>query len=143
MSHATPSRPADVAPCPCCGSRRGVVHIHGHGQCASCGTNIEPCCAGDNGNDAATKSANANCTPANPAPQLFPLIFDGLGGRAATVTTDALLFALSNRLGSDYEQARLVLEAAERVGIIRSDPPGLHRLQDVAASAVDPPADSL
>lgn len=120
---------ASPTPCPWCGSRRGVVHVHGHGQCAACGTNVEPCCAGDNPNAADTRRANGDADGA--APQLFPLLFEGLGGRDATVTTDALLFALANRLGSDLAEARLVLEAAERVGIVRTPRAGLHRLQPV------------
>lgn len=35
--------------CPWCGpvSRGRVVEVHGHVQCAACGTNIEPCCSGE------------------------------------------------------------------------------------------------
>lgn len=32
--------------CPFCGGMGGTVQVHGHGQCASCGTNIHPCCEG-------------------------------------------------------------------------------------------------
>ncbi len=34
--------------CPCCGQETVLieVHGHGHGQCARCGINIEPCCQG-------------------------------------------------------------------------------------------------
>ena len=92
---------------------------------------------GDNANDAASKSQPS--AQVHMAPQLFPTLFDSLGGRAVTVTTDALLYALSNRLACDYEEARLVIEAAERVGIVLTQAPGLHRLQDVAVSPVDPP----
>ncbi len=31
--------------CPYCRHDQ-VVHVHGHGQCARCGINIEPCCDG-------------------------------------------------------------------------------------------------
>jgi len=133
---------ATATPCPWCGSLRGVVHVHGHGQCLTCNTNIEPCCTGDSANDAAAQThrdAGSDRVPQSTAPQLFPTLFDTLGGRTVTVTTDALLYALSNRLDCDYQDARLVLEAAERVGIVRTNRPGLHRLQDVATSTVDPP----
>ncbi|HEB51736.1 MAG TPA: hypothetical protein ENI87_00630 [bacterium] len=120
--------------CPACGSSRGVVHVHGHGQCLTCGTNVEPCCAGDSGHDAATLG---NPAPGGDAtPHLFPLVFDDLGGREVAVTTDALLFALANRLAGDLDEARLLLEAAERVGIVRTSPPGVHRLGQPPASSV-------
>lgn len=32
--------------CSACGHPSRVVWVHGHGQCATCGTNIEPCCDG-------------------------------------------------------------------------------------------------
>lgn len=31
--------------CPYCQHDR-IVYVHGHGQCARCGVNIEPCCDG-------------------------------------------------------------------------------------------------
>jgi len=130
--------PAAPTPCPWCGSMRGVVHVHGHGQCLTCNTNIEPCCNGDSGNDARTRKQTD--APVNTGPHLFAKLFESLGGPDATVTTDALLFALSNRLGSDLGEARLVLEAAERVGIVLTKTAGLHRLQDVVPSPVDPDA---
>ncbi|HYC76311.1 MAG TPA: hypothetical protein VEI02_01675 [Planctomycetota bacterium] len=32
--------------CPWCGQPACTVYVHGHGQCARCGVNIDPCCAG-------------------------------------------------------------------------------------------------
>ncbi|MFB3431826.1 MAG: hypothetical protein ABL309_12970 [Phycisphaerales bacterium] len=32
-------------PCPYCRHDQ-IIYVHGHGQCAKCGTNIEPCCDG-------------------------------------------------------------------------------------------------
>jgi hypothetical protein len=31
-----------------CGAPQLLVHVHGHYQCATCGTNAMPCCDGDN-----------------------------------------------------------------------------------------------
>jgi len=33
--------------CPYCGSTRGLVWVHGHGQCRQCGINIDECCRGE------------------------------------------------------------------------------------------------
>ena len=123
MSRALP------LPCPACGLRAGVEHVHGHGQCLACGTNVDPCCTGDTGNDAATTTRREPGTgPGDTPPALFPLLFQRLGGERATVTTDALLFAMTQRLDCDLDEARLVLEAAERIGLVRTQAPGLHRL---------------
>ncbi|HEX2525977.1 MAG TPA: GNAT family N-acetyltransferase [Geminicoccus sp.] len=32
--------------CPFCGTPAPLIWVHGHGQCAFCGTNREPCCDG-------------------------------------------------------------------------------------------------
>ena len=40
------TRPTKPDRCPACGQAAAVVWVHGHGQCAACGTNIEPCCDG-------------------------------------------------------------------------------------------------
>ncbi len=32
--------------CPACAMIAPIVWVHGHGQCAACGTNVEPCCDG-------------------------------------------------------------------------------------------------
>ena len=129
--------PTAPTACPWCGSLRGVVHVHGHGQCLTCKSNTQPCCGGDNGNDVSTQKLTDAAT--NTAPDLFAKLFDVLGGRSVTVTTASLLSALSNRLGSDLDEARLVLEAAERVGVVRTRSAGLHSLQHVVSSPVDPP----
>ncbi len=115
-----------VQTCPWCGVRGEPVHVHGHGQCARCGNNIEPCCSGASAQDEAAATRVIDTAPDQ---QLFPRLFDHLGGRTATVTSDALLFALTQRLGSDLDDARLVLEAAERLGIVQPAGPSLHRLQ--------------
>ena len=100
--------------------------MHGHEQCASCGTNIGPCCAGA---DPASEADTTSAVGAAPAPELSAQIFDPLGGRDATVADDALLFALVQRLGHDLDEARVVVEAAERVGILVAAGRGAHRLR--------------
>lgn len=112
--------------CPWCGHLGPVVAVHGHEQCASCGTNIGPCCAGA---DPASEADATTAVDAGPAPELFAQLFDHLGGRDATVADDALLFALVQRLGHDLDEARLVVEAAERVGILVPVGSGAHRLR--------------
>lgn len=32
--------------CPHCGYPLDLVQVHGHGQCRTCGVNVEPCCQG-------------------------------------------------------------------------------------------------
>ena len=32
-------------PCPYC-QHDQIIYVHGHGQCAKCGINVEPCCDG-------------------------------------------------------------------------------------------------
>lgn len=33
--------------CDYCSSEAPVVWVHGHGQCASCGINVDECCRGE------------------------------------------------------------------------------------------------
>lgn len=33
--------------CSWCGMQTKIVWVHGHGQCANCGINIEECCKGE------------------------------------------------------------------------------------------------
>ena len=32
--------------CPRCQTQAQIIWVHGHGQCAHCGQNVEPCCQG-------------------------------------------------------------------------------------------------
>lgn len=118
-------RGASSERCPFCGFPGPPVQVHGHGQCARCHTNIEPCC---NGADAAGEAGATSDIDTGPEPQLFAQLFAHLGGKKATVTTGSLLFALTQRLATDLDGAKLVLEAAERVGIVQATGAGCHRL---------------
>ena len=33
--------------CLWCGQPAQIIWVHGHGQCSSCGTNIDECCRGE------------------------------------------------------------------------------------------------
>jgi hypothetical protein len=112
--------------CHYCGYLGAVNQVHGHGQCARCGTNIEPCCSGASaeGEAAATSGIDTG-----PDPGLLARTFLHLGGPSVTVTSDALRFALAQRLGVDLDEAMLVIEAAERTGLIVPSGPGLYRLR--------------
>lgn len=33
--------------CTYCGSQAPLVWVHGHGQCAACGINVQECCQGE------------------------------------------------------------------------------------------------
>ena len=102
------------------------MQVHGHGQCATCGTNIQPCCAGDSGNDA------GSCAKVSAAVEVAPGwledVFDHLGGPEATVTSDALLLALGARFGSDLAATKQMLGRAVRQGALVTIAPGQHRL---------------
>jgi hypothetical protein len=113
--------------CPWCAWRGEPVAVHGHTQCPRCGNQVEPCCTGAAAGDEAAATPSIDAAP---EPHLFPELFaQRLGGASATVTTDALLFALTQRLSTELDDARLVLEAAERLGVVERVGPALHRLR--------------
>lgn len=95
------------------------MHVHGHGQCARCGSNVEPCCAG--AGDEAELALPLPVPAAEPALPL-PALFAALGGRDLTVTQDALVHAVCCQLGCDRLAAceRLLHEVAagrlQRIG---------------------------
>ena len=120
-----------AAPCPYCGALSAVVFVHGHGQCGHCGVNTEPCCGGA---AAASEVTDGGCELAVPDPGLFGRLFVGLGGPSATVTTDSLLHAIVQSQDCDLDEARLVVEAGERIGLVVRAGAGLHRLRRSPAS---------
>ncbi len=102
--------------CSYCGAALVVVHVHGHGQCQSCGTNVDPCCSGANpGSEAMQPGTNA--VPVDAA--MLDRVFTELGGRSATVTEACFLFSLSRALDAPLDEARAVLEAAVDLGLLR------------------------
>jgi hypothetical protein len=115
--------------CPYCGALGAIVHVHGHGQCQRCGTNTEPCCAGAS---AADEVLDVAMDQAVPDPGLFPRLFLHLGGPDATVTTDSLLQAIVGNQQCDLDEARLVLEAGERIGLVVRVGDDWHRLRKPA-----------
>jgi hypothetical protein len=115
-------------PCPYCGATAPLVHVHGHGQCAHCGANTEPCCGGASADEVPDEATQA----ARPDPGLFPRLFLHLGGPDATVTTASLLQAIVQSQQCDLDEAALVLEAGERIGLIVRVGPDWHRLRSHA-----------
>ena len=111
--------------CPYCGSQSGIVHVHGHAQCATCGVNIEPCC---DGADPGSEVSKAALEPIHADPQLFARMFERLGGARATVTADALVFALVEHLAVDLDTARMILDAGQHTGRLESGGSGCYRL---------------
>lgn len=111
--------------CPWCGAATIPVHVHGHAQCGGCGANIEPCC---DGASAADEASHACTDGALPDPQLFARVFSRLGPAGATVTGQALRFALAEQLATDLDGARLVLEAGLHTGAIAADGDDGYRL---------------
>jgi hypothetical protein len=100
-------------PCPSCGAMAGVEEVHGHGQCRACGTNIEPCCAGNSADDARTAPHGID---ADPHPFVFEQVFEHIGGRGATVTGESLRFALAQRLGTELAAAADLCALGVRLG---------------------------
>jgi hypothetical protein len=101
--------------CSYCGAPLVVVHVHGHGQCQACGTNVDPCCAGANpGSEAMQPGANA--VPVDAA--MLRRVFEELGGSSVTVTEQCFLFALSRALDAPLDEARAVLEAGVDLGLL-------------------------
>lgn len=49
--------------CAWCGVPLQLVWVHGHGQCAACGINCEPCCAGAAARDCETGARAVAASP--------------------------------------------------------------------------------
>ncbi|MGE3175023.1 MAG: hypothetical protein AB7O97_20515 [Planctomycetota bacterium] len=99
--------------CPWCGAALVTVQVHGHGQCARCGTNVDPCCGG------ASRDAEADLPAPAPTqldPDLLPALFARLGGVGATLTAECLELALARALDVPLGEAREILDAAESLG---------------------------
>lgn len=101
------------------------MHVHGHGQCTQCGANVEPCCGGAGNSDVA---AGLPASHIDVEPGLFARLFLQLGGERKTVTRAALEGAYVARQGGDLAEAREVIDAAVRLGMLLEGGPGWLRL---------------
>ncbi len=117
--------PADR--CPACGSACGVVHVHGHGQCAACGSNVDPCCSGA---AADTEADQPRALGAVVAPTTFDRLFEQLGGAGATVTIDSARQALARMLDLPLDDAAMVLDLGVELGRLRRVGATLRRAVD-------------
>ncbi|MSR37929.1 MAG: hypothetical protein EXS02_03720 [Planctomycetes bacterium] len=99
--------------CNYCGVRITIVHVHGHGQCSSCGTNVEPCCSGASPQDATTHELRPELAA---DPKLFLRVFQQLGGADASVSEAALVFAISQWLLLGLEEALTIVFAGVHTG---------------------------
>lgn len=88
--------------CAYCGTALHVVHVHGHGQCGLCGTNVEPCCSGAS---AASEVAERGSDGTIVDKDLLPRVFAELGGVRATVTESSLVLALARTLAVSLDDA--------------------------------------
>lgn len=115
--------------CTYCGARLVIVHVHGHGQCSHCGTNVEPCCSGASPEDAegAVEWAEVAADP-----KLFERVFTHLGGSRASVSRESLCFALGQWLGLGMEEALVVLDAGVHTGKLLTAGPDTYRLPHAA-----------
>lgn len=46
-SDTTDASAAETRQCAYCGEEAPLVWVHGHGQCANCGINVQECCQGE------------------------------------------------------------------------------------------------
>ena len=90
------------------------MHVHGHGQCGNCGTNVDPCCSGTT----ADQDPGAQGSAWQIAPELLDRVFASLGGRDRTVTLQALRAALAQALDGTLEAADELIEVARRTGAL-------------------------
>jgi hypothetical protein len=112
--------------CPKCGLRRAAEPVHGQTTCHRCGADITTACAGaDPVSEAAPHAGHDFAVPTD----LFPRLFVRLAKKDASVTTEALLFAICEHQDVDLEGARLLLEAGEHTRAIARTGPDSWRLR--------------
>ena len=95
-----------------------LVRVHGHGQCAHCGTNVEPCCSGAGDEVEADQSTRLEVSA-----RVFAELFGELGGRDVSVAPEALVNAYCRAQGTDHEEALAVVAVAVRLGILTQHGP--------------------
>lgn len=112
--------------CPKCGVRRTVVAVHGQATCPRCGADVTAACEGaDAADEALDPCGESYSVPTD----VFERLFRRLAHRNASVTTDALLFALVELQGVDRDGAQLLLEAGEHTRAIAKTGPDSWRLR--------------
>jgi hypothetical protein len=101
------------------------VPIHGKATCPCCGAEIQIACEGAGAGEAIVRGDGDFVVPTD----LFARLFARLGGLDASVTEDALLFALTELQDVDLDGARLLLEAGVHTRAIRRAGPHYFRLR--------------
>jgi hypothetical protein len=107
-----PATHAAERPCPACGAPLQLVWVHGHGQCAVCGTNVVPCCMG--------AGDEADQHGGGPGALAVEDVLDGFeraGAGAQAITEDALIHALTTRHEVSHDAAKAAI--ARAVGLRR------------------------
>ncbi len=105
-------------PCPACGRPLQLVFVHGHGQCAACGTNVVPCCTG----------AGDEVDSSDPGIERARIdtLVEILEARGP-MREDDLFNEFATRTGCGWEIGRALLRQAIARGRIVSAAPGVLR----------------
>lgn len=111
-----PGVPPGSKTCPACGQPLELVEVHGHGQCAACGTNVVPCCTGA-GQEADAGERGGLAT----LPDLLAVLEEGGG----TLQRDDLLNRFAQVTGCTWEDGEALLRAGVHRGVLTHGPDDL------------------
>lgn len=93
--------------CPACSAPLQLVWVHGHGQCANCGTTIVPCCTG------AGQEADEQIDAPEPVEVDDVLdAFAACSGGHETTTLDSLVLVLHERHHCTHDAAMAAITRA-------------------------------